>query len=82
MTLLADVNHPGYQENVVSNWEPACSLVEDAVPGTDIAAAPYPAALAAHLPLCLWGVGEGWGVASSSLVLAQSFVLCAGQAVR
>ena len=29
-TLLADVNHPGSQEDVVSNWEPAHSLVEDA----------------------------------------------------
>ena len=30
MTLLADVNHPGSQEDVVSNWEPAHSLMEDA----------------------------------------------------
>ena len=28
MTLLADVNHPGSQEDVVSNWESAHSLVE------------------------------------------------------
>ena len=28
--LLADVNCPGSQEDVVSNWEPAHSLVEDA----------------------------------------------------
>ena len=25
-----DVNHPGPQEDFVSNWEPACGLVEDA----------------------------------------------------
>ena len=32
------------------------------VPGAEIAAASCPAALAVtHLPLCLWGVGEGWG---------------------
>ena len=30
MTLLTDVNHPGSQEDMVSNWEPAHSLVEDA----------------------------------------------------
>ena len=29
MTLLADVNHPGSQEDLVSNWEPAHNLVED-----------------------------------------------------
>ena len=29
-TLLVDVNHPGAQEDLVSNWEPAHSLVEDA----------------------------------------------------
>ena len=27
------VNHPGSLEGMVSNWEPACSLVEDAVSG-------------------------------------------------
>ena len=36
-TLLVDVNHPGSQENLVSNWEPARSLVEDAVSGAEIA---------------------------------------------
>ena len=30
VTLLADVNRPGSQEDLVSNWEPAHSLVEDA----------------------------------------------------
>ena len=29
-TLLADINHPGSQEDIVSNWEPAHSVVEDA----------------------------------------------------
>ena len=38
--FLADVNRPGSQEDVVSNWEPAHSLVEDAGPGVEIAAAP------------------------------------------
>ena len=28
-TLPADVNHPESQEVLVSDWEPACSLVED-----------------------------------------------------
>jgi len=37
--LLADVNHPGSQEDVVSSWEPAQSLVEDAVSGAEIAVA-------------------------------------------
>ena len=30
MTLLADVNYPGTQKDMVSDWEPANSLVEDA----------------------------------------------------
>ena len=38
-TLLADVNRPGSQEDTDSNWEPAHSLVEDAVSGVEIAAA-------------------------------------------
>ena len=48
--LLADSNHPGSQEDLISNWEPAHSLVEDAVSGAEIA--PYPPALAGvRLPL-------------------------------
>ena len=72
-TLLVDVNRPGSQEDLVSNWEPARSLVEDAVSGAEFA--PCLLALAvAHLPL----VGGEWAgllPASSSLVFAQSFVL-------
>ena len=57
-TLLADVNHPGSKEDLVSNWEPAHSLVEDAISGAEIA--PCLLALAVtHLPLCLWqGMGQ------------------------
>ena len=57
MTLLLDVSHPGSQEHLVSNWEPACSLVEDAVSGAEIASC-LPALAIASLPLCLrWGEG-------------------------
>jgi len=61
VTLLADVSHPGSQEDVVSSWEPPHGLVEDAcISGAEIAAAPCLLALAvASLPLCLW-VGRGW----------------------
>jgi len=55
VTLLADVYPPGSQEDLVSNWEPGHSLVEDAFSGAKIA----PRLLAldvACLPLCLW-----WG---------------------
>ena len=52
MTLLSDVNSLGFQEDLVSNWEPAHSLVEDFISGAEIA--PYLSALAvACLPLCL-----------------------------
>ena len=57
MTLLADVNHTGSQEDVVSNWEPAHSLVEDAFSGAKIALCLTTLAVA-RLPLCLqWGNG-------------------------
>ena len=40
VTLLADVNHPGSQEDEVRYWEPAHSLVEDAVSGAETVEAP------------------------------------------
>ena len=52
VTLLADVNCPGSLEDLVSNWEPAHSLVEDAVSGAEIAPC-LPALAVGHLPLCL-----------------------------
>ena len=36
-TLLVDVKHPGSQEDLVRNWEPACSLVEDAISRAEFA---------------------------------------------
>ena len=57
MTLLVDVNCPVSKEDLVSNWEPAHSLVGDPVPGAEIA--PHLQALAVVcMPLCLW-CGEG-----------------------
>ena len=65
MTLLVDVNHPGSQEDLVSNWEPAHSLVEDAISGAKIA--PCLLALAVtHLPLNLQ---QGEGLVCSWLAL-------------
>ena len=59
-TLLADVNHPGSQEDMVSFWEPAHSLVEDALSGAAIAVSPCLVALAFRsLPLSLWA-GRDW----------------------
>ena len=55
--LLVDVSCPGSQEDLVSSWEPAHSLVEDALSGAEIA--PHLLALSVTcLPLCLW-----WGEA-------------------
>jgi len=57
LTLLADVNHPGSQEDV-SNWEPAHSLVEDPSLWAEISS--YLLALAvACLPPCLQWQGRG-----------------------
>ena len=77
-----DVNHPGPQEDLVSNWEPARSLVEDAISGAEIAPR-LPALAVTRLPLCLPPVclpasGGGWAgpqPASSPVVFAQSLVL-------
>ena len=56
MTLLADVSCPGSQEDVVSNWEPPHSLVEDAVSGAETEAAPC---LLYLLHACLSASGKG-----------------------
>ena len=80
VTLLADVNHPGSQEDLVSNWESAHSLVEDAsLWGRDC---PLPTGSGCPTPASLPPVGEGASPQppSSPLVFAQSFPLWAGQA--
>ena len=80
-TLLADVNHLISQEYVVCNWEPAPTLVEDAISGAKVAPR-LPALAVACLPLCLrCGGGAGRQPASSPLAFDQSFVLWAGQDV-
>ena len=56
--LLMDVNCPGSQEDLVSNWGPARSLVGDAVSGAEFAPC-LPALAVACLPSCLWQ-GMGW----------------------
>ena len=62
----ADANHPASQEDVVRNWVPAHSLVEDAISGALIAAAPCLLALAVTcLPLCLQ---QGRGLHAASLL--------------
>ena len=51
-TLLADFNCPESQEDLVSNWEPVHSLVEDALSGVEFAR--HLLALAAtRMPPCL-----------------------------
>ena len=78
-TLLMDVNRPGSQEDLVSDWEPAHSLVGDAVSGAEFA--PFLLALAgACLPPCLWQ-GMSRSAAGSPLVFIQSFFLWVGMAV-
>ena len=73
--LLADVNHPGSQEDLVSNWEPAHSLVEVAISGAEIS--PCLLALAvACLPLCLW---QGDGLVCSQLALSVQALFSGGR---
>ena len=54
MTLPADMNHPGPQEDVVSGWQPAQCLVGSMVPGAAVAICLSPLAVL-HLSLCLQG---------------------------
>ena len=74
-TLLADVNSPGLQEGMVSNWQSAHSLVENAgLWGWDF---PLPSGSGCHTRASLPLVGRGAyrQLASSPLVFVQSFVL-------
>ena len=64
MTLLADVNCSGSQEDLVSKWEPAHSLVEDAISGVRL-----PLTFRLWLsPVCL-SASAGDGPAHSPLAL-------------
>ena len=66
MTLLADANHPGSQEDVVSNWEPAQNVVKDAgLWGRDC---PSPFGSGCPTPESLLSAG-GKGPISSQLAL-------------
>ena len=67
VTLLADINRPGSQEDLVSNWEPAVSGAEIALCLLALAVASLP------LPPEMGWAGPQ--LASSPLVFAQSFVL-------
>ena len=69
MTLLADVNHPGSQEDVVSNWEPARSLVEDATLWGRECSSPLPSGLGCHTPASLPPERGGEGPTCSQLAL-------------
>ena len=67
------VNCPGSQEDVISNSEPAHSLVEDAISGAEIAAAScLPALAVACLPVCL----QQGGVYMQPVLLWYSSILC------
>ena len=56
-TLPVDVNRPESQEVLVSNWKPACSLVEDASlgPGLPFSSSGFPLAC---LPVSQQGMGQ------------------------
>ena len=72
-----DVNRPGSQEDVVSNWQPAHSLVEDAVSGAEIAAAPcLPALAVTCLLLCLQGGRALYGSCLAFLWYSLNPVFC------
>ena len=66
-TLLADVNCPGSQEDMISNWEPAHSLVESGgLWGWDC---PLPSGSVCQVPVSLSPSGRGVGPVCSWLAL-------------
>ena len=71
MTLLADVNCPGPQEDLISNWEPDHSLVEDAISGAEIA--PSPSSSGYHPPASLPLAGGWVSLQPASSLLEGSF---------
>ena len=72
VTFLADVNHPGYQEYIISNQQSAHNLVGDVVSVAKIVAASCLMALAlTHLPLYLWG----WRAQNGSQLALLWFLL-------
>jgi len=57
-TLLIDVNISGSQEDLVSNWEPAHSLVKNAISGAKSALFLLALAIACLPPWLQWGMGQ------------------------
>ena len=53
--LTRTINRPGSQEDLVSNWEPARSMVGDAISGAEFAPCFLALAVAGLFP-CLWQV--------------------------
>ena len=78
MTLLADVNDPGSQEYLVSNWEPAHSLVVEPARSLAISGAEIATFQLWLLPACLSASSGAWAslhLAGSPVVFPHSFVL-------
>ena len=76
VTLLADVNHPGSQEDLVINWEPVTVWWRMLSLGQDC---PLPSGSGCCLPapLLLEEGGACLQLASFPLIIAQTFVLWA-----
>ena len=74
VTLQADMNSPGSQIDMVSDWQPAHSLAGGAVSRAEIAMAPcLPPLAVTHLSLCLW---VGRAINGSRLALFQYSTGC------
>lgn len=66
VTLLADINHPECQEDMVSDWQPAHSLVGDVVSEAEIKVTPLHSASGCH---ALSSLTLGRAVKGSQLAL-------------
>lgn len=79
LTFMAYANCPWTQEDMISNWQPAQSLVGDVLSGADITAASCLLLLDdANILFCLHGgKGQKWQLACTALIFCnvQSFVL-------
>ena len=76
-TLLADVNHPGSQEDVVRNWEPARGSVQDAlmVSGRGCRS-PLPSGSGCGMPPSVSRVGRRALYTASYLSFCICLILC------
>ena len=76
MTLLEDLSHPGFQEDVGSDWQSTHSLAADAVSGAEIAATPCLLPQLSHTCLSVSGAINGRWIIPLQYSLVHNPLFC------